>query len=188
VKKLLAILLGPIIALPVTAGSARAAPARQQRFALSGRVEAPSLTLVAAGVLNGAGSLTAETVEYHPSDRTYLETDRAVIGDGTLTFSIAGAFDTWPFTLDPRTCAQHGGLAGTWRITAAGGAFSGAAGSGTFSGRFLTYARRAPAGCDETAIKGFVAGGMTGTLAFVSAAGSPLGGTAAGPPRGSRPG
>jgi hypothetical protein len=187
-KKVLAILLGPILALPVTTGSAHAAPARQQRFALSGRVEAPSLTLVAAGVLNGAGSLTAETVEYHPSDRTYLETDRAVIGDGTLTFSITGAFDTWPFTLNPRTCAQHGGLAGTWHITAAGGAFTGVAGNGTFSGRFLTYARRAPTGCDEAAINGFVAGEMTGTLASVSAAVSPLGGTAAGPPRGSRPG
>jgi hypothetical protein len=165
VNKVLAILLGPILALPVIAGTAQAAPARQQRFVLSGRVEAPSLTLVAAGVLNGAGSLTAETVEYQPSDWTYQETDLAVIGDGTLIFSITGAFDTWPFTLDPRTCAQRGGLTGTWTITAAGGALTGTTGSGTFSGRFLTYAQQEPTGCDETAIKGFVAGAMTGALA-----------------------
>jgi hypothetical protein len=163
VKKVAGVLLAPLLALPTPA---HAAPARDQRFVLSGRVEAPSLTLVAAGVVNGVGSLTAETVDYRPSDRTYRETDLAVIGGGTLTLSVTGAFDTWPFTLDPRTCTQHGGLAGTWKVAAAGGAFAGATGGGTFSGRFLTYAKKGPAGCDEAAIKGFVAGPMTGSLAL----------------------
>jgi hypothetical protein len=163
VKKVAALLLGPLLALP---GTARATPAGAQRFVLSGRVEAPSLTLVAAGVVNGVGSLTAKTVDYRPSDRTYRETDVAAIGRGTLTLSMTGAFDTWPFALDPRTCTQHGGLAGTWRVTAAGGAYAGATGGGTFSGRFLTYAGRGPAGCDEAAIKGFVAGPMAGSLAL----------------------
>jgi hypothetical protein len=171
VKKVVAILLGPLLALPVIAGTAEAAPT--QRFVLSGRLEAPSLPLLAGGVINGVGSLTAEAVEYQPSDRTYHETDLAVIGDGTLTLSITGAFDTWPFTLDPRTCTQHGGLAGTWSVAGAGGTFAGAIGHGTFSGRFLTYADRGSAGCDEAAIKGFVTGSMTGSLALSDAPRTP---------------
>jgi hypothetical protein len=165
-KKAVGVLLGPLLALPAAAGTAHASSAHDQRFVLSGRVEAPSLTLFASGVINGVGSLTAETVDYRPSDRTYRETDLAVIGGGTLTLSFNGAFDTWPFTLDPGTCTQHGGLAGTWSVTGADGTFTAATGHGTFSGRFLTYAARTATGCDETAIKGFVAGPMTGSLAL----------------------
>jgi hypothetical protein len=177
VKKIVGVLLG--LALSAAAGLAQATPAQAtraqavqaqaQRFVLSGRVEAPSLTLVAGGVINGVGSLTAVSVDYRPSDRTYRETDLAVIGDGTLTLSFTGAFDTWPFTLDPRTCTQHGGLSGTWSVTGAGGTFAGATGHGTFSGRFLTYAGRTAAGCDEAAIKGFVTGPMTGSLSLTNA-------------------
>jgi hypothetical protein len=157
-------LLGPLLALPAIAGPAEASSAHAQSFVLSGRVEAPSLTLFASGVINGVGSLTAETVDYRPADRTYRETDLAAIGDGTLTLSFTGAFDTWPFTLNPRTCTQHGGLSGTWTITGASGTFTGTTGHGTFSGRFLTYAARTTTGCDKAAIKGFVAGPMTGSL------------------------
>ena len=153
-----------LLALPALGGVARAEPTHAQWFLLYGRVEAPALTLLASGVINGVGSLTAETVHYRQADRTYRETDLAVIGDGSLTLSINGAFDTCPFTLDPRTCTQHGGLAGTWRVTGSGGALTGTTGKGTFSGRFRTYADRGPAGCDQAAIKGFVIGPMTGTL------------------------
>jgi hypothetical protein len=155
-------LLGPLLLLPAPG------PARAQRFLLYGRVEAPALSLLAGGVINGAGSLTAEAVDYRPADRTYRETDLAVIGGGSLTLAVEGRFDTWPFTLDPRTCTRRGGLTGTWTVTRGGGAFAGATGAGRFSGRFLTYAARTPAGCDETAIKGFVGGPMTGlvTLAY----------------------
>jgi hypothetical protein len=156
--------LGRLLVLPVIAGSAHSAPAHDQTFVLYGRVEAPSLTLIASGAINGVGSLTAETVDYQQSDRTYRETDLAVIGSRTLNLSITGAFDTWPFTLDPRTCTQHGALAGTWSITATSSALAGVTGNGRFSGRFLTYADRGPSGCDEAAIKGFVAGSMTGSL------------------------
>ena len=162
--KIAVILLAQLLALPAIGGVVRAEPAHTQRFLLSGRIEAPSLRLVATGVINGVGSLTAETVHYSEADRTYRETDLAVIGDGSLTLSINGAFDTWPFSLDPRTCTQRGGLAGTWRVIGSSGAFTGATGEGTFSGRFLTYADRRTAGCDEAAIKGFVVGSMTGVL------------------------
>jgi hypothetical protein len=163
--KVVGSMVGWLAALPVIAGPAHAVQAHDQRFVLYGRLEAASLTLVANGAINGVGSLTAETVEYQPADRTYRETDLAVIGNGTLTLSITGAFDTWPFTLDPPTCTRHGTLAGTWSVSAAGGAFAGATGNGTFAGRFLTYARQISRRCDETTIKGFVAGPMTGSLA-----------------------
>jgi hypothetical protein len=162
--KAVGIVFGQLLALPLIAGPAHAAQAHHQRFILYGRVEAPSLTLVASGAINGTGSLTAKTVEYQQSDRTYHETDLAAVGNGTLTLSVTGVFDTWPFTLDPRTCTQHGALAGKWSVIAAGGALAGTTGSGVFSGRFLTYADREPSGCAEAAIKGFVVGPMTGSL------------------------
>lgn len=92
--------------------------------------------------------------------------DLAVIGTGTLTISIDGRFDTWPFTLDPRSCTRHGALGGNWVVTAGNGDFAGATGSGTFRGRFFTYATRGPAGCETEAIKGFVAGSMIGDVRF----------------------
>lgn len=157
-------LVGLLLVLPLTLAAAQPRPAHHQHFLLFGRVEAPSLTLVAHGVINGIGTLAAETVVYQQADRTYRETDLAVIGDGRLTLSITGAFSTWPFTLDPRTCTQHGRLAGKWSITSGDRAFVGATGGGTFSGHFFTYARRGTAGCDEAVIKGFVYGPMNGSL------------------------
>lgn len=163
--KVAAILLAQLLALPASGGVARAEPAAYtQRFLLSGRIEAPSLRVLGVGVINGVGSLTAETVHYREADRTYRETDLAVFGAGSLTLSINGAFDTWPFTLDPRTCTQSGSLAGTWTVTGSSGAFTGVTGGGTFSGRFLTYADHKTTGCDEAALKGFVIGPMTGIL------------------------
>lgn len=158
--------VGLLLVLPLTVGTAQTSPAHHQHFLLFGRVEAPSLTLVADGVINGIGTLAAESVEYQPADLTYRETDLAIVGEGRLTLSITGAFSTWPFTLDPRTCTQHGRLAGRWRITSGGGAFAGATGGGTFSGRFLTSAQRGTTGCDEAMIKGFVSGPMNGSLAY----------------------
>jgi hypothetical protein len=145
-------------------GSASATGAGNQRFSLAGRIEDPSIVIAGSGPITGVGSLAAESVEFHPADKTYLETDIAVIGDGTLTMAIDGRFDVWPFTLDPRTCTQHGTLSGTWTITSAGGAFTGTTGAGEFRGHFFTYARRGAAGCEEATVKGFVAGSMLGSL------------------------
>jgi hypothetical protein len=97
----------------------------------------------------------------------FLDTDELrdhLVAARVCASPYVGAFDTWPFTLDPRTCTQHGGLAGTWKVVGAGGALTGTTGEGTFSGRFLTYADRGTAGWDEAAIKGFVVGPMTGAL------------------------
>jgi hypothetical protein len=160
-------LLAPVILLGAVLGSgapAGAAPAGDVRFVLAGRLEDPAITVVATGAITGVGTLSAESVDYHPADRTYRETDLADLGAGTLRMSVDGAFDVWPFELDPATCTQHGALTGTWTITAATGDLAGSTGSGTFSGRYVTYSARDPAGCDETAIKGFVAGSMSGTV------------------------
>ncbi len=160
-----------IVALPVallllfTAGPvAVAAPAADQRIDVIGRVEDPTATIIANGEINGTGSLTAESVEFDQPTKTYLETDLAAVGGGTLTILVHGAFDTWPFTLDPRTCTNSGRIFGTWTITAAGGDLTGATGGGTLSGRFLTYASHDATGCDLNDIKGFVAGPMVGNI------------------------
>lgn len=156
----LAALLGGGGAVAATTGGAGAAV--NQRFFLAGPAEGPSITITGHGVITGVGTLTAESVDLRPIDNTYHEVDRAVIGGGTLTISIDGRFSTWPFTLDPRSCTRHGMLGGNWVITGSGGVLTGTTGSGTFRGRFFTYAGRTPAGCDESAIRGFVAGPMIG--------------------------
>lgn len=163
-KQLAGMLLVQLGLLLAGGGAASASPADNVRFLVAGRVEDPSATVVASGVITGIGSLTAESVDFRPSDNTYRETDLIAVGGGTLTVSIDGAFDMWPFTLDPRTCTQRGRLAGTWIVTAGGGDLAGATGDGIFSGRFLTYAPRGPAGCDTTTIKGFLLGPMVGDL------------------------
>jgi hypothetical protein len=163
VRRLLAALAVLLLLLgsPGAASASRADPLRILAF---GRVEDPSLVIVAGGAITGVGSLAAESVGYRQADRTYHEVDRAHLGAGDLTLSVDGAFDAWPFTLDPLTCTQHGSLAGTWTITAGTGEYAGVTGHGRLSGRFLTYAARGPAGCDEAAVKGFVAGAMVGAV------------------------
>jgi hypothetical protein len=51
-------------------------------------------------------------------------------------------------------------------VTRGDGDFAGASGEGTFSGRFFIYAARGAGGCDETALKGFLAGPMVGNVTF----------------------
>jgi len=167
-KKVISVLLVQLAAL-LGVGGVAAADARaegNQRFFLAGPAEGPSITIAGYGMITGIGTLTAESVDLRPIDNTYHEMDLAVIGGGTLTISIDGRFDMWPFTLDPPLCTRHGTLGGHWTITASGGDLAGATGGGTFLGRFFTYASRGPAGCDESTIKGLVAGPMVGDVRF----------------------
>lgn len=166
VQKVVGALLVQLCVLLAGGGTGLARPADNVRFLVAGRVEDPSATLVASGAITGVGTLTAESVNFRQADNTYRETDLVVIGGGTLTVSINGAFDVWPFTLDSRTCTQRGTLSGTWIATAGGGDFAGATGGGTFSGRFFTYAPRGPTGCDDKTIKGFILGPMVGHLSL----------------------
>jgi hypothetical protein len=163
-KKIVGILLVQLAALLSIVGSAAAGGGADQRFFVVGRVEDPVAMIVASGVITGVGSLTAESVEFRPADKTYHEIDLVAVGGGTLTLSIDGRFDVWPFDLDPRTCTRQGTLGGDWTVTAADGDFAGTTGAGTFSGRFFTYAGRGPGGCDPETIKGLVAGPMVGTM------------------------
>jgi hypothetical protein len=108
--------------------------------------------------------LTAESADFHQETDSYDETDLLAVGSGSLQVVIHGSFNTWPFTLDPASCSQHGTVKGTWTTASGAGSLAGATGGGTLSGVFLTYAGRTAAGCDETAIKGFVFGPMVGAL------------------------
>jgi hypothetical protein len=164
VRRLLAALVVPLLLLAVS-GPASANSAGPLRVLAFGRVEDAAITIVASGAITGAGSLTAESVAYRQADLTYTEVDRAALGAGELTLSVEGAFDVWPFSLDPLTCTRHGSLSGTWTITRGTGRYTGVTGHGTLTGRFLTYAARGSAGCDETVVKGFVVGSMAGTVA-----------------------
>jgi hypothetical protein len=147
-----------LVLLLALTGTAAASEAGNQRFLAAGRVEAPSIMIAGHGMINGIGTLTAESVEFNQPDNSYRETDLAVLGPGTFTLSVNGHFSVWPFTLDPVTCTRHGTLGGTWHLTAGG------TGGGTFSGRFFTYSNRTPSGCDNNAIKGFVSGQMVGNV------------------------
>jgi hypothetical protein len=160
--------LGAGLALVALVGlgiPARAAGAHQnQRFVIAGTVDNPTAQVFADGVVDGLGTLTAESADFHQETRSYDETDLLAVGSGSLQVAIHGSFTPWPFTLDPATCTQHGTVSGTWTIASGAGSLAGATGGGTLSGVFLTYAGRTAAGCDETAIKGFVFGPMVGAL------------------------
>ncbi|HEX4721202.1 MAG TPA: hypothetical protein VH333_01710 [Pseudonocardiaceae bacterium] len=145
-------------------GVADARPSTSQRIFVVGRVEDPTATITASGMITGTGTLTAESVDFDQATDSYVETDLAAVGGGTLTVLVHGAFDTWPFTLDPRTCTRSGRITGTWTVTGTGGDLAGVAGGGTLAGHFLTYAAHGHGGCDVNDIKGFVAGPMTGDL------------------------
>jgi hypothetical protein len=150
-----------VLALLVTGGGvAVARPMDTQRIFVVGRVEDPVATITASGVVHGTGTLTAESVSFDQAGLSYVETDLATVGNGTLTVVVHGKFDKWPFTLNPRTCTRFGRISGTWTITGASGDLAGLTGGGTISGWFFTHAR----GCDVNAIKGFVAGPMVGKV------------------------
>ncbi|HEX9314792.1 MAG TPA: hypothetical protein VN986_03050 [Actinomycetota bacterium] len=151
-----------LVAFGIPAGAAEAHP--NQSFLIAGSVENPTAQVFASGMVEGRGTLTAESADFHPETNSYDETDLLAVGSGSLQVAIHGAFNTWPFTLDARTCTQHGTITGTWTIASGAGSLAGATGGGTLSGVFFTYAARTATGCDETAIKGFVFGPMVGTL------------------------
>ncbi|MEA2567505.1 MAG: hypothetical protein QOD49_2682 [Actinomycetota bacterium] len=148
------------LGIPAAADEAR----QNQRFLIAGTVESPTALVVAEGLVHGLGTLTAESADFHQDTDSYDETDLLAVGSGSLQVVVHGSFNTWPFTLDPASCSQHGTLKGTWTIASGAGSLAGATGGGTLSGVFLTYAGRTAAGCDETAIKGFVFGPMVGAL------------------------
>jgi hypothetical protein len=154
--------LVPLVALgnPAAADEAH----QNQRFVIAGTVENPTALVVAYGPVHGLGTLTAESADFHQETDSYDETDLLAVGSGSLQVVVHGSFNTWPFTLDPATCTQHGTVKGTWTIASGAGSLAGATGGGTLSGIFLTYAARTAAGCDETALKGFVVGPMSGAL------------------------
>ena len=150
------------VAFGIPAGAAEAHP--NQTFLISGTVQDVTAQVFASGVVEGRGTLTAESANFHQETNSYDETDLLAVGAGSLQVVIHGAFNTWPFTLDARTCTQHGTITGTWTIASGAGSLAGATGGGTLSGVFLTYAPHTAAGCDVTAVKGFVFGPMVGTL------------------------
>jgi hypothetical protein len=137
-----------------------------QRFLILGRVEDPTASLIASGPVGGVGTLTAESATFDEPTSSYDEIDVVAVERGTLTVAIHGSFSVWPFTLEPPSCTRWGSLSGTWAITAGGGAFAGATGGGTFTGAFFTFGPRTTGGCDESMIKGFVFGPMTGTVSL----------------------
>jgi hypothetical protein len=153
-----------LVGLALPAGAAE--PHQNQRFLVAGTVENPTAFVAASGVVEGPGTLTAQSADFHQETNSYDETDLLAVGSGSLQVAVHGVFNTWPFTLDPATCAQRGTVSGTWTISSGAGLLEGATGGGTLSGIFLTYAARTATGCDETAIKGFVFGPMVGTLHF----------------------
>lgn len=148
------------VAAPAAAETAGA----NQHFLLLAQLENPTATLMAVGPVTGIGTLTAQSATYDEPTKSYDETDVVAVGAGTLTITVHGSFDTWPFALAPPACTQHGRISGTWAITAGSGAFAGATGGGTVSGGFFTFGPRSTTGCDTSAVRGVALGTMTGTV------------------------
>lgn len=112
--------------------------------------------VVATGVVNGLGS------------------NPASVGDQELIFPTGTLLLSTEFTggsggFDPLSCVGRGSSNGTFVVTGGTGRFAHASGSGTFTGRGLTIARRlAGGGCSETDVNRYSVVEITGTIALAT--------------------
>lgn len=95
-------------------------------------------TVIASGVFNSVGT---EVIESNPPGASRV---RWIFPEGTVFVTTTYTAD---IVLDPVTCLRTITLSGTWEVTAGTGVFSGASGSGTFSGPNRILLTRTPEGC-----------------------------------------
>ncbi len=95
-------------------------------------------TVIARGVLNSVGT---EVIESNPEG---VSTVRWIFPEGTVFVRNTYTAD---IAFDPVSCLRTITLSGRWEVTGGTGLFSGASGSGTFSGPNRILLTRTPQGC-----------------------------------------
>ena len=112
--------------------------ANQQFTVVSAGTLGAARTVIARGVFNSFGT---EVIESNPPGAS---TVRWIFPEGTVFVTNTYTAD---IVLDPVTCLRTVTLSGTWEVTGGTGLFSGASGSGTFSGPNRILLTRTPEGC-----------------------------------------
>src|SRR5947208_2262563 len=82
-----------LVVFGIPAGAAEAHP--NQTFLIAGTVENPTAQVFAGGIVQGRGTLTAESADFHQETNSYDETDLLAVGSGSLQVVIHGSFSTW---------------------------------------------------------------------------------------------
>ncbi len=124
-----------------------AAASTQQRRAQTFVIVAHELgtgsgRLVTTGPIHGVGTDTVVAHLDNP-DGTFTDTDRFDLPDGQVELTDTYTAD---ITFDPASCRYTIAVAGTYRISGATGAFTGATGGGTFTSHGLIVTGRDPSG------------------------------------------
>lgn len=155
---------GVWLSLALLAAPAHAATGSQTfRIVFSGdpRNEPPG-RVFATGVVNAIG--TDVTIAQDPNpDGSETNTERFTFPGGTITVRATDPGGT--FDLNPVTCvATTGTTTGVFTVIGGTGAYAGASGGGTFTGRGLAIFDRVAGGCSEEPRSFFFIVTATGTV------------------------
>lgn len=133
-----------------TSGSALAESGRQDFvITYAGSLAAaltnsPGRTVIATGVITGVGEEEFLSQQEGPSG-TFVGSSNFVFPEGSVTVSVEGVAE--PHFFGPGGCFIRNTIRGTYEITGGTGAFSGASGSGEFSGVNIVLASPSDTGC-----------------------------------------
>ncbi len=139
-KRLFVLLAVLAVGLIASAPSAPAQGTGTQRFTVfAAGLPGTPRTVVAAGVINGIGTVVPGPAGPNQANPTW------VFPDGSISVHLNFVSQN---TSNTAACIFTSNLTGTWQITSGTGRFAGATGGGTFSGPNTTVLARTAEGCD----------------------------------------
>lgn len=165
---LCAVLCTILATLTLLPGEAWAATGRQRFFIyVTGNFFAQDPTVIGTGVVNKVGIDLVDSRVENP-DGSFDIHGRFVFPDGEIAVHNLGQLS---IQFNPVRCVGTLTFSGTWDVTGGTGAYVGADGGGTFSGRGTFVNRRAPDGtCTQENAGGILVRNHVGTLTVPGAA------------------
>ncbi len=164
--KRLTAFVSAVLALAVTSSSAAwGETSGAQRFTVV-QVGEEQARVFAAGPVTGVGVDVIESEAENP-DGSIQFTDAFVFNGGTVRISGTG---TASGEFDPKTCVGRRRLAGSFVLLGGEGRFSGASGSGNWTGEVTFGLRRTRSGCSEQETFSMVVFRFSGTAMLAAAA------------------
>ena len=161
VRKTMVAVTVAAVALVSLPGAAFGQTPINQRFrVVSAGPPGAARTVIANGVITGVGT---EVITSNPPG---VATVTWTFPEGTLSVTLTYAFTN---VLNPRTCLRTITLNGTWEITGGTGDFTGATGSGAFSGTNRILLNRASGSCVPPPIVLVQVFNMTGNVTLAGA-------------------
>ncbi len=117
--------------------------------------------VVASGVVNGSGTDRNVGSQENP-DGTTTDLDQISLPGGTITLRDTETVTS--FDLDPRTCVANVEIEGFYDVVDGTGAYTGATGSGLFTGHAIFVFGRTANGCADEPVRFFADVRVSGPL------------------------